>query len=77
MKVAKAAAISAHIALGCKGATRVDLRVDTEGNPYVLEVNTIPGMTEMSLLPKIASLAGFDFPALIEEIIRGVIDEGQ
>jgi len=34
-------------------------------------------MTEMSLLPKIASLAGFDFPALIEEIIRGVIDEGQ
>ena len=74
---AKAAAISAHIALGCKGATRVDLRVDTEGNPYVLEVNTIPGMTEMSLLPKIASLAGFDFPALIGEIIRGVIDEGQ
>ncbi|NCO67578.1 MAG: D-alanine--D-alanine ligase [Nitrospirae bacterium CG_4_10_14_0_8_um_filter_41_23] len=74
---AKEAAISAHTALGCKGATRVDLRVDTEGNPYVLEVNTIPGMTEMSLLPKIASLAGFDFPALIEEIIRGVIDEGQ
>ena len=74
---AKAAAISAHTALGCKGATRVDLRVDTEGNPYVLEVNTIPGMTEMSLLPKIASLAGFDFPALIGEIIRGVIDEGQ
>src|SRR4030066_2202885 len=74
---AKTAAISAHIALGCKGATRVDLMVDAEGNPYVLEVNTIPGMTEMSLLPKIASLAGFDFPALIEEIIRGVIDEGQ
>jgi len=72
----KAAAISAHIALGCKGATRVDLRVDIEGNPYVLEVNTIPGMTETSLLPKIASLAGFDFPALIEEIIKGVIDEG-
>jgi len=76
-EMAKAAAISAHTALGCKGATRVDLRVDTEGNPYVLEVNTIPGMTEMSLLPKIASLAGFDFPALIGEIIRGVIDEGQ
>ncbi len=74
---AKAAAISAHTALGCKGATRVDLRLDMEGNPYVLEVNTIPGMTETSLLPKIASLAGFDFPALIEEIIKGVIDEGQ
>src|SRR4030043_783898 len=76
-EMAKAAAISAHIALGCKGATRVELMGDGEGNPYVLEVNTIPGMTEMSLLPKIASLAGFDFPALIEEIIRGVIDEGQ
>jgi len=73
---AKNAAFSAHSALGCKGATRVDLRVDGEGNPYVLEVNTIPGMTETSLLPKIARHAGHDFPALIEEILRGAIDEG-
>ena len=73
---AKDAAFSAHSALGCKGATRVDLRVDEEGNPYVLEVNTIPGMTETSLLPKIARHAGLDFPALIEEILRGAIDEG-
>lgn len=72
---AKEAAISAHVAIGCKGATRVDLRVDTEGNPYVLEVNTIPGMTETSLLPKIARLAGFDFSAMIEEILRGAVDE--
>jgi D-alanine-D-alanine ligase len=72
---AKEAAISAHVAIGCKGATRVDLRVDMEGNPYVLEVNTIPGMTETSLLPKIAKLAGFDFPAMIEEILRGAVDE--
>ncbi|MBE0426287.1 MAG: D-alanine--D-alanine ligase [Nitrospirae bacterium] len=76
-KKAKDIALSAHIALGCKGATRVDLRVDSEGNPYVLEVNTIPGMTEMSLLPKIARLAGFDFSGLIEEILRGVIGEGK
>lgn len=74
---AKDVARSAHIALGCKGATRVDLRIDVEGNPYVLEVNTIPGMTETSLLPKIARHAGLDFPALIEEILRGAIDEGQ
>ncbi|OGW39567.1 MAG: D-alanine--D-alanine ligase [Nitrospirae bacterium RBG_13_39_12] len=74
---AKEAAFSAHVALGCKGATRMDLRIDTEDNPYVLEVNTIPGMTETSLLPKIASLAGFDFPSLIEEIIRGAVNEGQ
>jgi D-alanine-D-alanine ligase len=73
----KISAFSAHNALGCKGATRVDLRVDREGSPYVLEVNTIPGLTETSLLPKIARLAGFDFPVLIEEMIRGVIGEVQ
>lgn len=74
---AKETALSAHVALGCKGATRVDLRLDKEWNPYVLEINTIPGMTETSLLPKIARLAGFGFPGLIEEILRGVIDEGK
>jgi D-alanine-D-alanine ligase len=74
---AKMTALSAHMALGCRGATRVDLRLNTEGAPYVLEVNTIPGMTETSLLPKIAGLAGFDFPGLIEEILRGVFDEGK
>lgn len=65
-------ALNAHRAIGCKGATRVDLRIDTEGNPYVLEVNTIPGMTETSLLPKIAKLAGYDFSGLIEEILKGI-----
>lgn len=62
-------AVSAHEALGCRGATRVDLIIDPSGNPYVLEVNTIPGMTETSLLPKIARLAGLDFHALIREIL--------
>jgi D-alanine-D-alanine ligase len=70
-------ALDAHTALGCKGATRVDLRIDNEGNPFVLEVNTIPGMTETSLMPKIAQYAGFDFPGLMEEILRGVVSEGQ
>ena len=74
---AKVAAFSAHSSLGCKGATRVDLRVDGEGNPYVLEVNTIPGMTETSLLPKIAKKAGLDFPALIEEMVRGALREDE
>ena len=76
-KEACSKALAAHIALGCKGATRVDLRIDNEGNPFVLEVNTIPGMTETSLMPKIAQHAGFDFPVLIEEILRGVVSEGQ
>jgi len=74
---AKNTALSAHTALGCKGATRVDLMLDSKGVPHVLEVNTIPGMTETSLLPKIAGLAGLSFPGLIEEILRGVHFENQ
>ena len=62
-------AFRAHKALGCKGATRVDLIVDGTDLPCLLEVNTIPGMTETSLLPKIAALAGYDFSSLIEAII--------
>jgi D-alanine-D-alanine ligase len=72
---AEDAALAAHKALGCKGATRVDLIVDVSGNPYVLEVNTIPGMTETSLLPKIARNAGLDFVDLLEEILGGVTGE--
>ena len=76
-ELAKEVALRAHVALGCKGATRVDLKIDKNGNPYVLEVNTIPGMTETSLLPKIAEEAGHNFSALIEEILRGAINEGK
>lgn len=72
---AKDVARQAHLALGCKGGTRVDLRIDNNGEPYVLEVNTIPGMTETSLLPKIAKLAGYDFNTLVEEILKGAINE--
>ncbi len=69
---AKEAAVFAHRALGCSGATRVDLIIDDKGEPFVLEVNTIPGMTETSLLPKIAKSAGYDFIGLLEEILGGV-----
>lgn len=62
-------ALAAHNALGCRGATRVDLMLDEEGTEYVLEVNTIPGMTETSLLPKIAALSGMNFGDLVEEIL--------
>ncbi|MBI4685042.1 MAG: D-alanine--D-alanine ligase [Nitrospirae bacterium] len=71
---AEKTAFAAHSALGCRGATRVDLRLDSAGNPYVLEVNTIPGMTETSLLPKIARNAGLDFPVLIEEILKEALE---
>lgn len=73
-KLACEIALSAHQALGCRGATRVDTLIDSKGSIYVLEVNTIPGMTETSLLPKIAKSAGLDFPALIEEILKEAIE---
>ena len=72
---AKNIALSAHTALGCSGATRVDLRIDENATPYVLEVNTLPGMTATSLLPKIAQSAGLSFKNLIEEIIRLALKE--
>lgn len=60
----------AHQALGCSGATRVNLLVTEDENEYVLEVNTLPGMTPTSVLPKIAAGAGMDFGALCEEMLR-------
>jgi D-alanine-D-alanine ligase len=62
-------ALKAHNALGCRGATRVDFILDDYNNPFLLEVNTIPGMTETSLLPKIARLAAIEFQDLIEKIL--------
>lgn len=56
-------------ALGCTGACRVDLLVTEGENEYVLEVNTLPGMTPTSLLPKIAASAGLDYGQLCEAIL--------
>ena len=72
----KSTALRAHNAIGCSGATRVDLILDGDRKAYVLEVNTIPGMTETSLLPKIAQFAGFDFGDLIENILKSALDVG-
>ena len=57
--------------LGCTGACRVDLLVTEGENEYVLEVNTLPGMTPTSLLPKIAASAGIDYGTLCEAILSG------
>jgi len=54
-------ALKAHRALGCEVLSRVDIIVDAEGRPYVLEVNTLPGMTDLSLLPKAGRAGGIDF----------------
>lgn len=66
-----ATCLAAHRALGCEGATRSDAMVTAAGDVYLLEVNTLPGMTERSLLPKIAAAKGLDFGALCERIALG------
>jgi D-alanine-D-alanine ligase len=62
------AALAAHQALGVEVYSRVDVLLDADGNPYVLEANTIPGMTESSLLPKAAKEAGYPFGKLCLKI---------
>lgn len=66
----QAAALRAHRALGIEVYSRVDIMLDALDNPWVLEVNTIPGMTETSLLPKAAATAGIDYPSLCARIVQ-------
>jgi D-alanine-D-alanine ligase len=58
-----------YAVLGCSGAARVDFLLTPDGRPSILEINTIPGMTETSLLPKAAAHAGIDFESLVERIL--------
>jgi len=62
--------LAAHQALGCSGFSRVDLRLDEGGRPFVLEVNTLPGMTPMSDLPRAAAAARITFPELVEIMLE-------
>ena len=61
-------ALRAYTALGCEGLGRVDVRLGDDGVPYFLEVNTIPGMTETSLVPMGAQARNLSFPCLVERI---------
>lgn len=63
------------VALGASGLGRVDLRLSDTGQPYVLELNSIPGFTETSLLPKAALAAGITFPELCKRIVLNAIDD--
>jgi D-alanine-D-alanine ligase len=64
----------AHQALGCEGYSRVDFRMGADNLFYCLEVNTLPGMTETSLVPKAARAAGMDFETLMEKIMQLALD---
>jgi D-alanine-D-alanine ligase len=65
----QSAALNAFKAIGGRDYARVDVMVRQDGSPVVLEVNTIPGMTETSLLPKAAAAAGFNYAQLCQRIV--------
>ena len=70
---AQALAVRAHQLLGCASVSRVDLIVDADGGSWVLEVNTIPGLTELSLLPDAARAAGIPFADLCERLMADAL----
>jgi D-alanine-D-alanine ligase len=73
-------ALRAHQALGCKGTSRSDFRWDdSEGvaGLYLLEVNTQPGMTPLSLVPEQAKYRGMSYPELVQRIVDEAMRDGE
>lgn len=69
----QALALRTYEVLGCEGAARVDFRITLRGRPVVLEINTVPGMTETSLLPMAAAQAEIDYDELTERILESAL----
>lgn len=69
-KMIEGIARKAYRALKCRGFSRIDFIIDQNGNPYILENNTIPGMTATSLIPDAARAAGISFPELVDKIVK-------
>ncbi|HEX6944218.1 MAG TPA: D-alanine--D-alanine ligase [Gemmatimonadaceae bacterium] len=70
-------ALLAFRALKLRGYARIDFRLDDSGGCFCLEANTLPGMTELSLIPQAALAAGMSFPELCERIVQLAITEGR
>lgn len=62
-----------HHLMGCRDMSRTDIMIDQAGELFVLETNTIPGLTDQSLLPKAAAEAGYDMPALCDTLVQSSI----
>ena len=60
---------------GCRGVSRIDFIVDENDNPYVIEINTIPGMTATSLVPDSARHLGIEFPQLVDKIVKLALEK--
>ena len=69
VQIVQKVALEAFSQLGCRGIARVDIMLDEDNKPYVLEVNTIPGMTATSLVPKAAAAVGISFADLCERLL--------
>ena len=68
-------ALKIYRALHCRGVARADFIVDENGTPYFLEINVLPGMTEMSLVPDAARVRGLEFPQLLEFLIESALEK--
>ncbi len=76
LHAASEAALAAFRALGCRHYGRVDIIVDRRNEPQLLEINTIPGFTARSLLPKAAMQMGMDFEQLVGELVERALRRG-
>jgi D-alanine-D-alanine ligase len=66
----KHSALDAFKALGCEGYARVDFRLSPDNKEYLLEINTLPGMTSTSLVPKMTKAVGISFEELVDRIVK-------
>lgn len=69
-KLCQKIAEDVHMTMRCRHLSRVDIMLDKQNQPFVLEINTMPGLTDQSLFPKSAALAGMDMPRLVTEFIE-------
>jgi D-alanine-D-alanine ligase len=70
----RSAAETAFSACGCRDYARVDFMISSKAEPFLLEINTLPGMKETSLLPMCARCAGLDFTALVREMVLPAVE---
>lgn len=69
--------LQTHQAIGCWGFSRVDVLLSASGDPYVIEINTLPGMSHSSVMHRSAQVAGIDLPHLVELMLQSAFDRPQ
>jgi D-alanine-D-alanine ligase len=70
-------ALSTHRLLGLRDYSRTDIMLTREGRPYILEINSLPGLTPTSLFPDECAAAGISFEALVDRLVRAAFDRGR